>query len=359
MSSLFRSPKAPPVPQVNIPGDIGKYVSGLGLQLPTIISSEAEYRPQFVGLNLADVGGFMRGTAGQPGLFALSRMAAQAAQAQTTLARSSDIAQMSREAKNMRAAMEALSPEQVQNIRAIEQLAEKARGAEEAYVARMEPYISSQEQYAQMGGKMAEEAFARRDTLSQEEQRAAQQSAREAAMSSGRVGGNLGIAAEILNREQAKSARRAEASNLANIALAQRQGIAGQAQTVEQMRSNLNQLAAQQTGQAYDAAQSFYVNPALGMFGSTPASVAAGQNLINMGLDAIGSATPQLYDISAALGLGASQRQNQLAAATAGVQARAAQNSALFGLGGAALGAYGTMVGGSLAGGATLGAALI
>jgi len=174
MSSLFRSPKAPPVPQVNIPGDIGKYVSGLGLQLPTIISSEAEYRPQFVGLNLADVGGFMRGTAGQPGLFALSRMAAQAAQAQTTLARSSDIAQMSREAKNMRAAMEALSPEQVQNIRAIEQLAEKARGAEEAYVARMEPYISSQEQYAQMGGKMAEEAFARRDTLSQEEQRAAQ-----------------------------------------------------------------------------------------------------------------------------------------------------------------------------------------
>jgi len=59
-----------------------------------------------------------------------------------------------------------------------------------------------------------------------------------------------------------------------------------------------------------------------------------GQQFINTGLGAIGSGTPQLFDTSVGLNLGAAQRANQLAAATANAQAKAAYNSGMMNLGG-------------------------
>jgi hypothetical protein len=57
--------------------------------------------------------------------------------------------------------------------------------------------------------------------LSGEEQRFAQQQAREAAAASGRIGGNSAIAAEIQNREAAQAARRAEAASAGQMAYGQ------------------------------------------------------------------------------------------------------------------------------------------
>jgi hypothetical protein len=67
-----------------------------------------------------------------------------------------------------------------------------------------------------------------------------------------------------------------------------------------------------------------------------------GQNFLQTGLGAIGSGTPQLFDTSVGLNLGAAQRSNQLAAQSANAQAKAAQSagmmSALGSIGGAAFG---------------------
>lgn len=96
----------------------------------------------------------------------------------------------------------------------------------------------------QMAQTMAEEAFARRGVLSAEEQRAAQQSAREASSAAGRVGGNAAISAEILNREAAMAARRGEAATLGQAAYGQGMGALQQQLATQQAR--YTQLASEQ-----------------------------------------------------------------------------------------------------------------
>lgn len=93
----------------------------------------------------------------------------------------------------------------------------------------------------QMAQQMAQEAFARRNVLSAQEQRTAQQQARESFASAGRLGGNAGVASEILNRENALAARRAEASNLIQSAYTQGIGALQQRLLSQQQR-----LASQQ-----------------------------------------------------------------------------------------------------------------
>jgi hypothetical protein len=66
-----------------------------------------------------------------------------------------------------------------------------------------------------------------------------------------------------------------------------------------------------------------------------------GQNFLQTGLGAIGAGTPQLFDTSVGLNLGAAQRSNQLAAQSANAQAAAAQNAAMYGVIGKTIGAAG------------------
>jgi hypothetical protein len=103
--------------------------------------------------------------------------------------------------------------------------------------------------------------------------------------------------------------------------------------------------AAQAGQNAYNVAERFYTQPGLNLLGSTPLSYQQGQQFINTGLGAIGSGTPQLFDTSVGLNLGAAQRSNQLAAASANTQAKATRSagmmSALGSIGGAAFGAGG------------------
>jgi hypothetical protein len=271
-------PKAIRAPEMDIKGDLGKYVSGMSAALPQILSQEQKYRPQFQGLNLGDIQSFLSGAGGQQGIFGLSNQAAQQAGMGLGEARGAELGQMTGQAGLTRGLMQALSPEQAGVVQGFDEEAQRA-------------YAASQR-------------------ISPEEQRGYQQTAREAASAAGRLGGNAAIASEVMGREDVFARKRAEAA---------------------------------QAGQnAYNVAQGFYSQPGLSLLGSTPLSYQQGQQFINTGLGAIGSGTPQLFDTSVGLNLGAAQRSNQLSAAQANAQAKASYNAGLMnmvgGIGGAAAG---------------------
>jgi hypothetical protein len=271
-------PKAIRAPEMDIKGDLGKYVSGMSAALPQILSQEQKYRPQFQGLNLGDIQSFLSGAGGQQGIFGLSNQAAQQAGMGLGEARGAELGQMTGQAGLTRGLMQALSPEQAGVVQGFDEEAQRA-------------YAASQR-------------------ISPEEQRGYQQTAREGASAAGRIGSNAAIASEVMGREDVFARKRAEAA---------------------------------QAGQnAYNVAQGFYTQPGLSLLGSTPLSYQQGQQFINTGLGAIGSGTPQLFDTSVGLNLGAAQRSNQLSAAQANAQAKASYNAGLMnmvgGIGGAAAG---------------------
>jgi hypothetical protein len=268
-------PKSIKAPAMDIGGDIQKYVSGMSGALPQILSQEQQFRPQFQGLNLGDIQSFLSGAGGQQGIFGLSNQAAQQAGMGLGEARGAELGQMTGQAGLTRGLMQQLSPEQAGVVQGFNEEAQRA-------------YAASQ-------------------GISPQEQRGYQQTAREAASAAGRLGGNAAIASEVMGREDVFARKRAEAA---------------------------------QAGQnTYNAAQGFYTSPGLNLLSAAPLSYQQGQQFINTGLGAIGSGTPQLFDTSVGLNLGAAQRSNQLAAATANAQAKAANNAAIMGAVGKVAGA--------------------
>ena len=255
-------------PKMDIGKDISSYVSGMSGALPQILSQEQQFRPQFQGLNLGDIQSFLTGAGGQQGIFGLSNQAAQQAGMGLGDARQAELGQMTGQAGLTRGLMQALSPEQAGVVQGFNTEAQRALAA------------------SQM--------------ISPQEQRGYQQTAREGAAAAGRLGGNAAIASEVMGREDVFARKRAEAA---------------------------------QAGQnAYNVAQGFYTQPGLSLLSNAPLSYQQGQQFINTGLGAIGSGTPQLFDTSVGLNLGAAQRSNQLAAASANAQAKAAQQAAIMGL---------------------------
>jgi hypothetical protein len=360
-------PKSVKAPKFDPAGDLSKMLSAYQQSMPGILSFEQQYRPEFQDLNLQDVSQFGLGMLG------LSPQFTQGAAQQLGAARESELGQMTGQAGLTRGLMEGLSPEQAAQVASMQDLASQAAGAEGAYAGRMgealgtygirpqtfSPTIQAAEQDAAMANQMAQEAYARRGTLSAQEQRSSQQTAREAAQSAGRLGGNAAIAAEIQNRESALAGRRAQASqagqqafdqrqNLANLRMAEQQGLfgqrlagaqataemqqagLGQLQDIEKMRMGLRGLAGDEAMRAYQAAGGFYTQPGLQLLGSQPLSYQVGNQMMGLGLDAIGAGKPQLFDVGSALNLGAANRQNQLAAAQANAQAKAMQRAAML-----------------------------
>jgi hypothetical protein len=346
------SPKPPKTPKTDYKKDILSYIGGLQEGFPSIYELESEYRPKWQDLNLFDVSKFGLGAMG------LAPQFTQGAAEQLGAARESELGQMTGQAGLTRGLMEGLSPEQAAQVASMQDLASQAAGAEGAYAGRMgealgtygirpqefAPTIQAAEQDAAMATQMAQEAYARRGTLSAQEQRSAQQTAREAAQSAGRLGGNAAIAAEIQNRESALAGRRAQASqagqqafeqrqNLANLRFQEQQGLfgqrvggaqataemqqagLGQLQDIEKMRMGLRGLAGDEAMRAYQAAGGFYTAPGLQLFGSQPLSYQSGQQMMGLGLEAIGSGRPQMIDIGTPFNLGAAERQNQFQAA--------------------------------------------
>ena len=315
------------LPQKQLAGVTGYY----GQALPAFLGMNAQYTPQFMQQ------GFEFGGQGVTGFEALQRQAAGGAAQTMADLRAQELGTMGGQAGLTRGLMEALSPEQAAQVANMQNLASQAAGAEGAYAGRMEealgvygirpqtfnPTIQAAEQDAAMANQMAQEAYARRGTLSAQEQRLAQQTAREAAQSAGRLGGNAAIAAEIQNREAALAGRRAQASqagqqafdqrqNLANLRFQEQQGLfgqrvggaqataemqqagLGQLQDIERMRAGLRGTAGEEAMRAYGAAGGFYASPGLEMLRATPQSYTAGTSLAGMGLELGQSMGPQL-----------------------------------------------------------------
>jgi hypothetical protein len=210
------------------------------------------------------------------GMLGMSPQFTQGAAQQLGAAREAELGQMTGQAGLTRGLMAGLSPEQASAVQQAQQ--------------------ESQRAYAAAQG------------VTPEQQRMYQQTAREAAQAAGRVGGNAAIASEIMGREDIMARKRAEAAQ------------AGQ--------------------QAFNLAGQFYTAPGLQLLGSQPLSYQVGNQMMGLGLDAIGAGRPQLFDVGSALNLGAANRQNIMGANAATQQARASYSSGLFsGLGGLAMGA--------------------
>lgn len=243
--------------KMDIGKDIKQYVSGYSQALPDVFSLESQYRPDFLRLNLGDVQTFLQGADGQQGLYGLGRTAQREAGAGLAEARAAELASMTGQAPAFRQFAQALSPEAQAQVDAAQMEAERAR-------------VSAQ-------------------GVTPQEQRMYQQTAREAAQASGRLGGNAAIASEIMGRENVLARKRAEAD-------AARMG-------------------------AFNLAQNFYTAPGLQALGNAPLSYQAGQNQIQLGLGAIGSAVPQMINPDTGANLGMANRTNI-------TNARAAQASA-------------------------------
>jgi len=266
MGSAFSSPKKVKAPVWDPAADIAKFVSAYGNALPQVLGFEKQFRPEFQALNLQDISNFLGGVGGQQGLFGLSSMATQEAGQQLAASRAAELGAMTGQAPLTRGVMEGLSPEQAAVVSGFTQEAERARAAAQ--------------------------------NLTPEQQRMYQQTAREAAQASGRLGGNAAIASEIMGREQMMAQKRAEAA------------AAG--------------------GRAYEAAQGFYTQPGLALLSQQPLAYQTGQQMLGLGLGGMKQGTPGLINPDTGLNLGAAERQNMLQAQMANQQAKAAWSAGVW-----------------------------
>lgn len=236
----------------------GNYYPGV---FPQVLGLQKEYTPQFMeqafGFGGQALGGFQ----------ALQDAAAGGAAQSMAALRAQELGTMTGQAPLTRGLMDALSPEQAAAVQQASQEAERARASS-------------------MG-------------ITPQEQRMYQQTAREAAQASGRLGGNAAIASEIMGREDVLARKRAEAA---------------------QARQN-----------SYNLAGSFYTQPGLGILGSTPASYSAGASLAGSSLGLGQSLGPQI-DYNMPLNL-AQQRAGAIdAQKMAQFQADQQRQAQIFGL---------------------------
>jgi hypothetical protein len=316
-------------PKANYGADINKLLGAYQQSMPSTMAFEGQYRPQFQGLNLGDVSAFTQGVGGQQGYYGQLRNATSEAGRMIGDARSAELGQMTGQAGQARGLMQEMSPEAAARVQQAQDQAVQAQGLAGLYQGQSQGYVNQ-------ANTLGNEAFARRGYLSPEQMRNAQQEARGAAQAAGRIGGNFGIASEVLNRENALASRRGEAASAGLSAFNQFQAQQG-------TMGNLRGEAQNANLGAYNMGQQFYSQPGLQLLGSTPLSYQAGQQNLGVGLQQIGRGTPGLFDAGQALNLGATERSNQLAAQQANAQMQAQRNAGImsaFGqLGGAALSA--------------------
>lgn len=255
-------------PPVSNPGkDLEKYIGALSGVMPKLLGLEQTSRPQFGALNLADISQMLGGTTGQTGIIGLGGQATQASQEQIQQARGSEFMNMLGNAGTVNQILGAVSPG------------------------------SQQLTQAQTG--MALDRYNAARSLTPQEARMADQTAREAFAARGRLNDNAAVASEILGREDVLARKRAEAASLG--------------------------------GQAFGQEQQ-YSSPAIGLLTGSPASVLLGQDYLNRGQQAVGANTPQLVDTGAGINLGQQQASNLASwqqANAASKNAASAQNTQL------------------------------
>jgi hypothetical protein len=282
--------KAPPPPvDIFASGIANKQASGLldyyRTNVPGFIGLQNELGPQLMAQSLGQGQQYLQGVNGQMGLFGLSRMAGEETGQTLTDLRAAELAQQTGQTGLTRGLMAALSPEQAAVVQASAQEAERARASAQG--------------------------------VTPEEQRMYQQTAREAAQASGRLGGNSAIAAEIMGRENVMAAKRAEAAQ------------AGQ--------------------RAYSQAGEFYTNPGLQALRSAPQSYTAGMGALGIGLTS-GPASSGQFDYNMPLGfaqqMGGAQNQYNQAVYQTNLANQQAKAQMWQGIGSSLMGAGMNMGGG-------------
>jgi hypothetical protein len=186
--------------------------------------------------------------------------------------------------------MDAISPEQAAAVRASAQEAERARASAQG--------------------------------VTPQEQRMYEQTAREGAQAAGRLGGNAGLAAEIMGREGVLGSKREE--------------------------------AARAGARSYEMAGGFYTQPGLQALSSAPLSYGAGQQNLATAMS-MGPASSGQFDYNAPLGF-AGQRASALdRQAMAQYQADQQRRAQMMGLATAGLGLAAAPFTGGLSAGLGLG----
>jgi hypothetical protein len=216
------SPKVPkPKDPLNLAkGQSQKLLGYYGSQVPEWLKLQEQLGPQFMGQMFGQVGQFLGGVDGQPGLQSLQRTTAQEAGQTLGQLRADELGQMTGQTGLARGLMEAMSPEQAAVVQGFASEAERARASAQG--------------------------------VSPQERRGYEQQARESFQASGRLGGNLGIVSEAMGREDVLARKRAE--------------------------------AAQAGARSYDAAQGFYTQPGLSLLSQQPLSYQAGQQTLGTAL---------------------------------------------------------------------------
>jgi len=214
------------------------------------ISAEREYRPQYQELNLQDMLGYLQGSGGQMGMLDMQELAAG-----RTEGLRADVTSRQREA----------------DIADVEGLGTRATAALRASDPLMEALIGKQT-------GLTDELYDRAGGLSPQQKRQADQQAREAFASRGRVGDNSAVAAEILNREEFKRANRAEA-----------------------------QQAAAQTYNMYKGSSA---DPFQAILGRASGSLNQGLATAGQAGSAVGQSTPQLFNPDAGVNLALQENAN-------------------------------------------------
>jgi precorrin-6B methylase 2 len=296
--------------------------------LPEVTEFEKEYRPKFQGLNLGDTSAFLQGTGGQAGLYQQTEGATNEMQRQLNAARANELAQQTGQAEQVRGLFKSLSPEAAARVQQAQDQAMQSQGLAALYQGQSQGYVNQ-------ANMLGNEAFARRGYLSPEQIRNAEQQARGSAQAAGRVGGNLGIASEIMNRENALASRRGEATSAGLNAYQQ-------FQTQQNMMGNLRGEAQNANFNAYQMGNEFYAQPGLEALNRTPAGYAAGQEQLKIGLNQIGQGSPKLFDYGQAFNIAGANAQNATAAASANAQIDASNNASMMSLFKDAASAYGS-----------------
>jgi hypothetical protein len=205
---------------------------------PRVQAFEKTAREGYGELNLGDIAGSLFGIGGEQGIIGQTGQAATQAQQQIQGLRAGEYGSMTGQAGAVRGLLGEMSPE----------------------AQRMMQLQSAQ----------AEEAYARSQGLSPQEQRSAQQGARESFASAGRLGGNAAVASEILNRESSLARKRSEAEG--------------------------------STTRAYQTAQNYY-SPMQALLSMTPAGMQYGERYAIQGQAQLGQAAPKLFDYATGFGM--------------------------------------------------------
>lgn len=269
---------APKVPKPQDPlalagGQSSQLLSYYGSEVPKFMELQSQLGPGLMAQMLGQSSQFLKGVEGQPGFNKLQKSAGKVAGQTIAELRARELGQMTGQTGLTRGLMEALSPEQAAAVRASAQEAERARASAQG--------------------------------VTPQEQRMYEQTAREGAQAAGRLGGNAGLAAEIMGREGVLGSKREE--------------------------------AARAGAKSYEMAGGFYTQPGLQALSSAPLAYGAGQQNLATAMS-MGPASSGQFDYNAPLGF-AGQRAGALdQQAMAQYQADQQRRAQMMGLATAGLG---------------------